>query len=506
MTTLPAAIQTPASDQTLAPNRVLLATALGIFAVWAWWFRAATFDDVHVSFRYARHWAGGFGPSFNIGEAPSEGFSNPLLVWLSMLGITLGVEPTALARALALGCGAACILVADELMRWLGARSVARATGLAALVGCLPHTYWLATGTENGLFCLCLLLSMRNALRAEPARPRDAIAPVLLALTRPEGIGLAFVLLAARWSRMTITRRELQTAALVFSSYAVLLAWRYATFHRLVPNTITAKQGDAPAVALSHGLIDIARFAASYGYPMSVLAVLGAAVALRNRRAWVPLSGACVGLAFLLITGGDVNVPPLRFAVLYAPTVAILTALGANAIGARWNARSAHTLAALLIASNAALAVWASRAWLDPVWRSGNNFHGHFEIAGALRRAAPAGSTVALFDIGIMAYELPTFRIVDLTGLTDPFIASTPGTHFNRASKAVVDHVFAKAPDFMVLNSTRAERGNGQLEPEFPIGDALMKDPRFAAHYALAGVRHTRGPWYLAVFRRTTPR
>lgn len=39
-------------------------------------------DDAYITYRYAEHWAAGYGPVWNIGDAPVEGYTCPLYVGL----------------------------------------------------------------------------------------------------------------------------------------------------------------------------------------------------------------------------------------------------------------------------------------------------------------------------------------------------------------------------------------------------------------------------------------
>ena len=60
----------------------MLRRALGIssallLALSAWSFRGYVKDDAYISFRFGRNLLHGHGLSFNPGEAPVEGYSNP---------------------------------------------------------------------------------------------------------------------------------------------------------------------------------------------------------------------------------------------------------------------------------------------------------------------------------------------------------------------------------------------------------------------------------------------
>jgi len=74
---------------------------------------------------------------------------------------------------------------------------------------------------------------------------------------------------------------------------------------------------------------------------------------------------------------------------------------------------------------------------------------GHAALADWLNEQAEPGATVALMDIGIVGFKCIDLRILDITGLTDRYIAKSPGgLHTKEFDPA---YVFDQKPEFFVL-------------------------------------------------------
>ena len=64
---------------------VITVVLLGLLAFQMWVFRNAAADDAYITFRYASNIAGGYGVTFNPGEAPIEGTTT--LLWAFLLAL-----------------------------------------------------------------------------------------------------------------------------------------------------------------------------------------------------------------------------------------------------------------------------------------------------------------------------------------------------------------------------------------------------------------------------------
>ena len=69
---------------------LILACAIGVFAVTALIMMPFTPDEAYISYRYAEHLADGKGLAFNVGERRVEGYANFLWVLICALVCKLG--------------------------------------------------------------------------------------------------------------------------------------------------------------------------------------------------------------------------------------------------------------------------------------------------------------------------------------------------------------------------------------------------------------------------------
>ena len=69
-------------------------------------------DDCYITYRYAENWASGFGPVWNVGGQPVEGYSTPLYMTLLALGkVLLPIQIPELSKLLCLIFGVGTLAV-----------------------------------------------------------------------------------------------------------------------------------------------------------------------------------------------------------------------------------------------------------------------------------------------------------------------------------------------------------------------------------------------------------
>ncbi len=239
---------------------VLMFLVVAHASIFGWWL----VDDAAISFAYARSWANGLGLVPFPGGERIEGYSNFTWVALLALGEGLGIDAFWGAKVLSMFLAAATVPVVARL----GARMVplhpdAGAVAAAALYVTHAQTgIFTAAGLENPLFSLLLALGLLWGVEeadqihlGQGAFPKSAVAWLLLALTRPEGIVYAagagaWALWAAiggpsrrvgaRWIAMWLT--------LFFVPFLSYHAVRYAYFAWPFPMTYYAKVQAGPRV------------------------------------------------------------------------------------------------------------------------------------------------------------------------------------------------------------------------------------------------------------------
>lgn len=415
--------------------------ALVPFAFLAWHFRWLC-DDACISFRYARHFAGGAGLAFNPGETtPVEGYSNLLWVlWLS-LGEFAGVAATLLAPWSSLACGAALIALVARRAEERG--DAAGAWAAALFLGTLgPLGLWATGGLETMAFALALFALLASLERGARL---SALAPALVAveLLRNDGFLWAGALLVAALAcggreRRALALRGLGLLALVFGAHT-LFRWGY--HGDLVPNTARVK-GGLDALRAERGARYVAGFLC---YLPGLLAValaspLGASALRAQRR--LRLALVLFAAALAVAVGGDF-LPLGRF---FVPVLAPLALLWGDSA-----ARLAQRSRALALGATACLCTLGllpaldvaptPRAWrdaLDHHWsraRRLDEFEGwrrmrdrareDERLAAALAAHTRAGESLVRDAIGVVGYRTQLV-LLDRFGLVDREVARLP--------------------------------------------------------------------------------
>lgn len=471
-----------------------------------------TVDDAFISYRYARNLNDGHGLVFNPGERV-EGYTNFLWTILHALGLRWGVDPELFSKAIGIAAATGALAMIAALGRaWGHGRVPLAALGciLWASAGAVAIT--AVNGLETQLFTALITLGVLLYALAEesPRRLMGAVAALSVStLVRPDGWLVLGVTLAHYYVsyRRRASIRPLLFAALIACPH---LLWRFSYYGSLVPNTLGAKTGGGLSQT-ARGIEYLKNFVNEYGKPAFYL--IAALPFLR----W-PLNHArSHGLAVLLVfcayvaaAGGD-WIPHYRFLVPIMPLMAVALQDGVLSIrsslprpGRLWLILSATVWGFLgIIMFDIANQTRYLRLHTD-MWADGY-YHAHQRVGAWLRDNARPEETVALMDIGIIGY-VSKMRVVDITGLTDPHVAASPGGWLKKSYPP--DYLFDKAPEYFVLVSA-ADYPKEGFGTSFPIDRAVFEDERFLQRYGFlfsADAYVSRRPhisgYYLLLFRR----
>ena len=205
-------------------------------------------DDAAISLSYARNLARGIGLVAQVGDAPVEGFSNPLWVFLESLVMKFsGWYSLAIPRTVTIVLLAA--LVVHMFVRYWCDVNRCCAWLFALLLSVLQPavSIWAMSGLENGLL-LVLAFELMMQLD-EPEKCNLYVVSVVaaaMALTRPDAILFSIVapvlvlIRAGRLSRFEVgdVLRSICVVVVVYGGY---LLFRVLYFGTWVPNTYFAK-------------------------------------------------------------------------------------------------------------------------------------------------------------------------------------------------------------------------------------------------------------------------
>ncbi|ANY06643.1 hypothetical protein [Pseudonocardia sp. HH130630-07] len=229
-----------------APKRpALLAAALLALVVGLWACWSVTVDDAYITYRYSANLANGFGPTWNPGQDPVEGFTNFVWMLWHVPWVWAGVPLPVVSKLTAAVCAAA--------IAWILVREPRTRSGAVLAAGSfvlfLPTWVHVDSGLETAPFALVVLCSVVLAARLltdRDAPVHDAAIPALLLLAgtlRPDGVlGVAPAVLVLWWVRRRDRSMWLWTAAAAIVGGAYL-AGRWAYFGHPLPNTFYVKVG-----------------------------------------------------------------------------------------------------------------------------------------------------------------------------------------------------------------------------------------------------------------------
>ena len=428
-----------------------LGLALALWALLAWRFNFLV-DDAFISFRYARHLAEGLGLRFNPGQGPPvEGYSN--LAWVLCMAVfeRVGLVTPVAARVLSLAAAAALLGLLARALARSGPLPRAPGSAIVALVflaGLPPFAVWSTGGLETMLFALAVFLTWERLAGPLPRPLQAGLAAAAAVLLRADGAAIVLLPLGAVAAAGLLrgqgrrTRAALLGALLPLAAALSLLVWRKLLYGDWLPHTAHNKLELSAGVVLRG-----ARYVAALGLAVPSLLValgLGARALLREARdtgvsgarASAALECALVLLgaaAYGCLTGGD-WMPWGRYLVFALPFLAVLVALGLEALRAPARAAWATALVGLSLAAalDVHLTPRALRERLDfrfgmadyltelDLWRElAAGYPEWIRAARALARHVEPGQSMPCGAVGIPGYytDLVLYDTWGLTGL-----------------------------------------------------------------------------------------
>lgn len=415
----------------------LLAGVLLFCATWVWQHfvpSAPPVEDAAMLLRYAEHFAAGHGVRWNVDMPPVDGATDFLyMAAIGALARAAHISVIAASRVLNLAAhGLSVALVFAGGRKLFGANR-----WLCAWLACYVAAD-LATNMATGcfgapFFALWLLLAWMAGLRYVLRRASWGVAmlsaacALLAGLTRPEGVLISAMMLAAflHLGRSATPRIDVKPLAISFlllfaTIGGAYFVWRWRYFGYPLPNPFYIK-GDG------HLYPSSLRHAASYLTamlaPVLVLIPLGWACAA-TRRLTNALLIVLVPFTLMWLLLSNENNHFMRFQYAVVPlTVLTIAGLGGSvrAFGVRpmetWGAmqKAAAAAAGFCALSAAVLYLAGLRPFL-------NTSFGMREFALRLEPLAARGYTMVVTEAGALPLY-SQWRTIDAIGLNDATIA-----------------------------------------------------------------------------------
>jgi len=430
-------------------------------------------DDAFITFRYAQNWAEGWGPVWNRGEPPVEGYSAPLqMALLAGAQRLFGVDIPLFSRLVGILWTLGTLLGLMLLVRrttdspaWGWA-----AAGILALDPCIA--IWAVGGLETALYVFLGLLSVL-AVDTVRQRPRwgtwVALGSALLGLALVRTEGLVFTAAFAGAWLLTAPDKSARlqgwlTLMAVGALYAIFLLVRHRYYGLWLPVPVFAKRG----VLL--GLSTVRRFVEAYWMYLA----LGAVAFYRLRHSALrPTLVYCV-LAGGVLVGVVVNASAVRsdHQRYVLPLLPILVWVGVLGLRELLVLRPGWTPAICLgaaltiaVVPRAHLSVGQRRGQIERTFAYSDAMkRSHLPLAQWLKEHVPdRQAQVAAVDSGVLPY-FSGLRFIDLYGLNDLWLAK---------HKRDLNYVFGKSPEFVIVSAMSMDddlRTAPQMSRYSPVG------------------------------------
>jgi arabinofuranosyltransferase len=428
-----------------------LGLAAAIFLLLAASYFNYTIDDAYISLRYARNVAGGEGFAFDNRAPPVEGYTNFLWVVCEVPFYVLRVPGDAVLSAKLMGIAWGIVALAAAFLlarRLFGPGAGAVAALCIAAMGNVA--FWAVGGLETAQYLCLIILALYFTLEAG-RRTAAAVAAgalwCLAALARPEGFVLAYVVILSSLIMGGAGGRERRgffVAGVVLTfAYGAYFLWRWRYFGMFLPNTFYARAGFS-AASFATRVRGVLPFLAYTALPVAAAWVPGRRERNHGARLlWIALT-ACLVLAFVARREW---MPGFRYELPFAVLAWLLFAgTWFNYIKKRRKAvAGALTAAVIMYAAIPGVFLFKEVSYTEGLDRA------HVALGKWLARAAPAGSSLATWDMGALPYysELPVIYDLNPEGLL-----SRETTRYGYRP----EYFLSRRPTYFVLYSSEPDR------------------------------------------------
>jgi arabinofuranosyltransferase len=444
----------------------IIVSILGQFYI----FRDYTVDDTFITLRYARNFIQGHGLVFNAGEKV-EGFSNPLLLFLTIAVSYAGVPYLAAVKLIGALSYLVCLVISIRfIMRRISGFTLPLL--IALVFSSFPVIFFSITGLETVLFALLLLLSfvavVNNGYELDW---KLVFICVLCMLCRPEGLMVSVIvygsiLLSRRNQGTPIFRRnDLSYIASFLVLVIAILIVRYLYYGSFLPNTFYAKlpwtQGSR-VFWLLRGFDDMAYFFGFFGGAFGAFLL---AIHLFHQGRWDYCYLSMIYLLFFAIfqkyAGGD-----WMIGARFMAPVAVIYGLGILRAATELTTRLAIEKERLTIACGVVAIILSVSNLLYAVdFKSNDDIYpgnvqtsiGLEEIGTWIDENIPENYRIQNWRIGAISYYCDNY-VIDEWGLVSKPIArirsSAPDAQ--RAGKLVKEYISKLDPEVRISSVSYA--------------------------------------------------
>ncbi len=461
-------------------------------------------DDAYITFRYSQNLASGYGPTFNAGRPPVEGYTT--FTWMLLMAIPhligIGVVPFAKIAGILLTIGTmivayifaqnSCGFLSPADRTWPGMVAVF----LVAIF--YPSAVHAVSGMETPWFMFLLtLLFLLSAMLVEKPDHRRAfwfsLVCLLTGLTRPEGNIVVWFMAPTIFFLIPKEKRIgfVKAFALFYLLPGIVYyIWRFAYYSLPLPLPAYVKMvfGEEGNPLAPHGLPLVLRFLGTvllfFGIPM-LIGILGL-----GRKHIPAIVGTVVLLVFFVFPYHTMSFT-FRFLYPVAPMLFVVAGIGIGLLVGwmkSWIVGSEAKVGFLISIVVLGICVMMGASTISSALVSVRDkveygialSRVHIRIGRHLAEFDPQGEEMVLAvpDAGAIPY-ITRWTTIDTGGLNDRAIALEKMT--------VSDRVISSDPDLVIINSNTASPFTPKVAFEGPLYNGCMEnglEPVLAIEFA----------------------
>ncbi|GMW01863.1 MAG: hypothetical protein AMXMBFR84_30000 [Candidatus Hydrogenedentota bacterium] len=467
-------------------------------------------DDAYITFRVAWNLFDLGKPVFNAHETV-EASSTPLYTWITALGF-LFVHRDHIA-IYALAVNVMCMVGAALAVRKLGDGRGVSGWVLALLLSITPAVaYWAASGMETVMVLMIQLWYWWAVHQTDPENGDTQPIHLLMALTalsvlaRADGFVMPLIVCVYLVLNVRIRPALAVLGSLVFAQGAITI-WRMYYYGWPLPNTVYAKVSGTFDQRIQSALSYVEAMFIPAGMWLPIVALFGLLVSevattcrVARQARFIRISTLARSFSFpsfffpLWITywflhGGDIYNERLLL-ILYPMGYYALLRIAAQ------NGLKPDRLATFILGAMAFVVVSYLPMDINP---TGTNY---FDLASERRlpierrekaladilvKNHPQASSIAADKLGMIAYYLPSFTVIDMFGLADEHIAhlEPKGNYLVGHVKFDTEYVLKKRmPDFVFSMGHLANQGKFQSFLIYDLTDHALERNGYRLGYA----------------------
>ncbi|MCD6046815.1 MAG: hypothetical protein K0S08_462 [Gammaproteobacteria bacterium] len=451
-----------------------------------------TVDDSYITFRYAQNFATTGIISWNVGQAPIEGYTSFLHMLLMALGFHLNLSPIIYTKVLG--------ITAAVLMLVIGGTTVIiQRNAFYTICTALFFSFFFAevdtavhsiSGLETNLFLLCFFLLLTNfiyLIRKENILNWKklflfGLIALCLSLLRPEGyIFTAIIFLALLWEKRQQYKLIITTLCLAYLLPVLAYqAWHYFYFHQLFPLSFYVKmlQNDVyKNKSLLPGFPSIVDFVQDHHY-LILASAIAFILTLRQKKIVALTLFLLAAVIFMMVAKTK---PIMNFNDRYIyPIWAILLVLPLTF--QLWQQKAKIIFCGFLF-----LCLLLQAHQIRAEHRFQNYIHGtamyanglsnaHIQLGKLLAQMPHQGKAIATGDSGAIPFY-SGWNDIDVVGLNERTIATTRMT-----TAEVAQYVVKQAPQYIILVTLKEKEMSQESPARLALYQAAIQ----------AGYRHVK--------------